>query len=126
MLTQEHAQTAQEFLDVADEEFADGDMLQGSEKMWGAAAHAVMAVAQQRDWPFGSHGALRIAVRRLSGELDDPFLIAGFVAAEKFHANFYHDFMEHDADFELSKDVIRQFVGRMLGLMNESPNGSPE
>ena len=124
MLTQEHAQTAQDFLAVADDEFASGDMLQGSEKMWGAAAHAVMAAAQQRDWPFGSHGALRTAVRRLSDENSDPFLIAGFVAAEKFHANFYHDFMEHDADFELSKDVIRQFVTRMLSLMDESPNGS--
>ena len=47
MLTQEHAQTARDFLTVADEEFSAGDMLQGSEKMWGAAAHAVMAVAQQ-------------------------------------------------------------------------------
>ena len=126
MLTQEHAQTAQEFLAVADGEFASGDMLQGSEKMWGAAAHAVMAVAQQRGWPFGSHGSLRTAVRRLSDEYGDPFLIAGFVSAEKFHANFYHDFMEHDADFELSKDVIRQFVGRVLALMEDSPNGSPE
>ena len=126
MLTQEHAQTAQEFLDVADDEFAAGDMLQGSEKMWGAAAHAVMAVAQQRGWPFGSHGALRTAVRRLSDEFGDPFLIAGFVAAEKFHANFYHDFMEHDADFELSKDVTRQFVGRVLALMDDSPNGASE
>ena len=125
MLTEEHAQTAQDFLAVADDEFAAGDMLQGSEKMWGAAAHAVMAVAQQRGWHFGSHGALRIAVRRLSGELDDPFLIAGFVAAEKFHANFYHDFMEHDADFELSKDVIHQFVAHVLNLMDTSPNGAP-
>ena len=121
MLTQEHAQTAQDFLAVADDEFGSGDMLQGSEKMWGAAAHAVMAVAQQRDWPFGSHGALRIAVRRLSNEFDDPFLTAGFVAAEKLHDNFYHDFMEHDADFELSKDVTRQFVGRVLSLMDTGP-----
>ena len=126
MLIQEHAQTANDFLVVADDEFASGDMLQGSEKMWGAAAHAVMAVAQQRDWPFGSHGALRTAVRRLSDENGDPFLIAGFVAAEKFHANFYHDFMEHDADFELSKDVIHQFVNHVLSLMDESPNGSPQ
>ena len=36
MLTQEHAQTARAFLDEADREFAEGDALQASEKMWGA------------------------------------------------------------------------------------------
>ena len=126
MLTQEHAQTAQEFLTVADDEFASGDMLQGSEKMWGAAAHAVMAVAQQRDWPYGSHGALRVAVRRLAEESGDRALPGGFGTAERFHANFYHDFMEHDADFDFTKDVVRDFVARVLALMDGSPNGSPE
>ena len=118
MVTQEHIQTAQHFLDAAEREFAAGDAIQGSEKMWGAAAHAVMAVAQQREWPFGSHGALRSAVRRLSRESDEAALLGGFVAAEKFHANFYHGFMEHDADFELSRLVVRQFVERVLEFLD--------
>ena len=63
MLTQEHIQTAQHFLDAAEGAFVAGDAIQGSEKVWGVAAHAVMAVGQQREWPFGSHGALRSAVR---------------------------------------------------------------
>ena len=117
MLAQEHIETAQHVLDMAEVEFAAGDAIQGSEKMWGAAAHAVMAVAQQREWPFGSHGALRSAVRRLSRESGDVALLSGFVAAEKFHANFYHSFMEHDADFELSKLVVRQFVERALEFL---------
>ena len=125
MLTQEHAQTAQDFLAVADDEFAAGDMLQGSEKMWGAAAHAVMAVAQQRGWPFGSHSALRIAVRRLAEESGDPALPGGFGTSERFHANFYHDFMERDDDFDFTKDVVRDFVARVLDLMDSSPNGAP-
>ena len=123
MLTEEHARTAQGFLDAADQEFAAGDMLQGSEKMWGAASHAVMAVAQQRGWAFGNHGELRIAARQLTDERSDPALLAGFVAAEKFHANFYHDFMEHDADFDASRDVVREFVTRMIGLMDANWNG---
>ena len=35
MQTQEHAQTAIDFLEAADREFASGDVLQGSEKLWG-------------------------------------------------------------------------------------------
>ena len=53
MTTTEHTQTAREFLEKSDRYFAEGDELQGSEKMWGAAAHSVMAVAQQRGWSFG-------------------------------------------------------------------------
>ncbi len=116
MLTQEHVETARSFIEAADREFAAGDVLQGSEKMWGAAANAVMAVAQQRGWPFGSHRDLAIAVRRLSDEQDDEVLRGGFQAAQMLHANFYHRFME---DFQLddAREVVRSFVARTLRLM---------
>jgi hypothetical protein len=65
MLVQEHVQTAREFLEAADGEFAAGDVLQGSEKMWGAASHAVMAVAQQQGWPYDGGGtAAGLALRQ--------------------------------------------------------------
>ncbi len=123
MNTEKHIQTARRFLDAADEEFAAGDMLQASEKMWGAASHAVMAVAQRRGWQFGSHAALRIAVRRLADETGDRALRGGFGMAEKFHANFYHDFMEQDADFDFSRDVVREFVASVLALNGSQPGG---
>jgi uncharacterized protein (UPF0332 family) len=117
MLVQEHVQTAREFLEAADGEFAAGDMVRGSEKMWGAASHAVMAVAQQQGWPFGSHRALKNAVERFVVEHSDPAIRSGFLAAEKFHRNFYHDYME---DFELDADrpVVRDFVTRVLALVD--------
>ena len=113
MVIQEHIQTAQDFLEASDREFAGGDVLQGSEKLWGAASHAVIAVAQQRGWPYGKHQALKSVVRRLYEESGDAFWQAGFLAAEKFHANFYHDFME---DFQVEEDrpLVRHFVARML------------
>ena len=118
MLTHEHVETALGFLEKADEEFAAGDVLQGSEKVWGAASHMVMAVAQQRGWPFGDHGALKVAVRLLSEEQDDPSLRYQFAVAEKFHANFYHRFMQ---DYELVDDrpTARRFVERMQELVTQ-------
>ena len=65
----EHRETAREFLSEADEYFRQGDDLQGAEKMWGAAAHAVIAVCQQRGWRHRSHPAMTEAVERLAGEL---------------------------------------------------------
>ena len=118
MLTREHIETAQEFLEKSDHYFAEGDILQGSEKSWGAAAHMVMAVAQQRGWNFGSHRALREAAARLAEEYDDPSIELAFGVAEKFHANFYHKFME---DYQLDRDrpAIRRFVERVQTLLDE-------
>ena len=115
MLTGEHSQTAQDFLAASDSEFAAGDILQGSEKLWGAAAHAIMAIAQQRGWRFGDHRALRAAANRLADELREPILASNFSVAEKFHANFYHDFMQ---DFEIDGDreKVREFVNSILSL----------
>ena len=115
MLTQEHVQTAREFLADADGEFAAGDVLQASEKMWGAATHAVIAVAQRRGWLYGGHREMRVAVERLAREHDDPTINAGFSVAEKLHANFYHGFME-PFQMETDRDLVRDFVVRVLVL----------
>lgn len=116
MLQQEHTHTAQDFLQEADREFAEGKTLQASEKLWGAAAHSVMAMAQQRGWQFGTHYDLKMAVKRIADEYADSTISSDFLAAEKFHANFYHGFME---DFQISEDrpVVRRFVGRINALM---------
>lgn len=116
MLLQEHIQTAHHFLQEADREFAEGKRLQPSEKLWGAASHSVMALAQRRGWAYGSHYALKQAVERLIDETADPALDVGFLAAEKFHANFYHGFME---DFQIDADrpKVRRFVAQIQALM---------
>ena len=113
--TKEHAQTAREFLVASDREFDAGDHLQASEKLWGAASHALIAVAQLSNLPHGSHRALKNAAQLLVDETGDGTLHAGFAVAEKFHANFYHDFME---DFELDADrpTVNNFVERLLVL----------
>ena len=122
MLTQEHTQTAQDFLSASDREFDAGDVLQGSEKLWGAAAHAVMAVAQQRGWRFGDHRALQAAANRLADELRDPRISEQFGLAQKFHANFYHDFMQ-DYEIERDRPAVHRFVNRVLSSPELSPEG---
>ncbi len=112
MLVAEHVDTAHDFLDDAAREFAAGDVLQGSEKLWGAASHAVMAAAQERGWPMGSHRQLKVAADKLADERDDQSIRAGFALAEKFHANFYHGFME-DWEIRPDRDIVHDFVIRL-------------
>ena len=113
MSPREHRQVALDFLAASDEEFERGDVLQGAEKLWGAAAHAVMAAAQEREWPHESHRSLKNAAIKLSAEAKDPSIEHLFLAAEKFHRHFYHDSMEdweRDADRPLVHDLVRRVL----------------
>ena len=114
MSVEEHVRTALEFLEESGREFDAGGVLQASEKLWGAASHAVMAAAKERGWEFGQHYALGRAVAALADESSDPSLAAGFSVAEKFHANFYHNFME---EFTIAQDraIVAEFVHRVTG-----------
>ena len=119
MNRENHSQTALEFLTASDAEFAAGDHLQASEKLWGAASHAVMAVADQRGWECRSHRAMKNSVQRIADQYGDEVLNGNFAAAEKFHSNFYHDEME---DFEIAIDrpTVHAFVHRMLTYLQPS------
>ena len=123
----EHRETAHQFLREADEYFSHGDDLQGAEKMWGAAAHAVIAVCQQRGWRHRSHRAMSEAVGRLSDELKGAgdelnanILDSGFVIASNCHIHFYHrDMDENGGDgwfFDTAKKSVERFVDSMVTL----------
>ena len=123
----EHRETAQTFLQEADEYFRLGDDLQGAEKMWGAAAHAVIAVCQQRGWRHRSHRAMNEAVDRLRDELREAgdelgaaILDGGFVAASNAHVHFYHRDMDLEGGngqyFARARRVVQQFVERMVAI----------
>ena len=122
MQVQDHVQTALDFLEASDREFAAGDTMQASEKLWGAASHAVIAVAEDRNWDHGSHRALKNAVARLAVEQDDPLIETRFLAAEKFHINLYYNTME-DFEIELDRPHVHKFVHRVIALVSESGNG---
>ena len=115
MSPREHRQVALDFLAASDEEFERGDVLQGAEKLWGAAAHSIMSVAQEREWPHESHRSLKNAAERIAKEHDAPLIAGYFSVAEKFHRHFYHDSMENwerDAD----RPKVHDFVRRVLAL----------
>jgi hypothetical protein len=117
MTAEEHAQTARDFLTASDREFAAGDHLQGSEKLYGAATQAVIAICQQRGWRYKSHRAMQQAVTNLSQEYGDLFITAGFATAERFHENFSHDNLE-DYTVEANCPAVHHFVTHMLTLLD--------
>lgn len=90
-----------------------GDYPQASEKLWGAAAQAVKAVAAARRWRHSSHRDLRRNVERLYQETGDAELLRMFNTAESLHANFYEDFMSGDV-VRLHAGDIQRFVEKVM------------
>ena len=115
MLATEHIDTARQFLLDADREYEAGDILQASEKLWGAATHVVIAEMQRRDLEPNGHGKMKRFVKSLGDELDQPDLYALFKISETLHINFYHGFLSEN-NFEEHREFTRQFVERMIEL----------
>ena len=112
----EHAELAQGCLQTAGSEFAAGAATQASATLWQSAAHAVMAMAVQRGWPSATHQDVKAAADRLAADTGDDAITAGFFAAQHFHANSRHDFMEPD-DIARGRPLAQDFVRRVLSLM---------
>ena len=119
MTAEQHLRKALEFLELSGQEFDSGDALQGSEKLWGAAAHSVTAVAMQRGWNFGSHKDLKDAAERLAEERADPLLASDFAVAQYFQANVHLDCME-EYEIPRGRRAVDRFVHRMLELAGDA------
>ena len=118
MLTSEHVETAQRYLDDADRDYAAGDILQASEKLWGAASHVVIAGMKSRGVEVKTHRAMMHAVEDLAIEFKDTSLASEFATARYFHSNFYNGTMENH-EFIADRPKVQRFVKRMLELTND-------
>ena len=99
-----HAAQAHEFLGLAHQYLAAGDLHQASEKGWGAAAHMVKAVALVQGMTYERHShfhQMMNRARQLTGN-DRLRLLHG--RAEVLHLNFYELSDGLDAD-AISSDL---------------------
>ena len=88
--TLSYREQAHKFWQQAQEELAKDDLLQASEKGWGAAAQMVKAVAEHQGLEHKGHKAL---FKVVSGMENDQ-LKADFAMADSLHSNFYESWMD--------------------------------
>ena len=115
--TDYHTETAREFLIKGRAHLAEGDLLQASEKGWGAASQMVKAVAETRGWRHSTHGDLYRTVARLAGELPDPRLQILFRSASALHQNFYEGDMPAVTVTD-GLDDMDEIVGRLQAVID--------
>lgn len=110
----DYAAQSRHFVQQAQEEFDRGDRLQASEKAWGAAAHAVKAVAANRGWNHNSHRLLFDVVDQIARDTEVPALRSLFQTANSLHQNFYEDWQPDG----LVQAGISE-VGQLIELLDE-------
>ena len=98
------------FIQQAESELESGDLLQASEKAWGAVAHRLKAIAIRRGWRHGAHWHFNGIIDNLAEETDQgERLQLLYSGANSLHVNFY--------EATLSEPQIREYVDEVKALL---------
>ena len=111
--TEKHTRLAEKLMHDASREIAEGELVQGSEKLWGAASQALQAYCSNHGMRHGKYAQRRHAALALADERGDDSIRLAFDLAESCHANFYHDWMEQE-DLDSHVADLRTFVEKIL------------
>ena len=108
----------QEYLAAADREFAAGNPLAATERLWDAVVCALSAVAKHNGWPHFERDEPYAVAERLNELDDDPdeFLLSGFSAAEYQPDKVRYGFFAPEGE---CADDARIIVNAMLDLIKE-------
>ena len=111
----EHSTTSRELLAKAQEALNQDDLLQASEKGWGAAADMVKGLAEKRRWPHNGHRELYQIVNRLAQETGERQIRVQFNSASALHSNFYEQWMPREM-IEDGLIEVRELLARLEEL----------
>ena len=107
-----YEQISRHLLRQAQDELAKGDILQASDKVWGATAHAIKAVCQRMGWNHHAHNHLSAAANYLSSAFDRDDLRTSFVYLEALRGNYY----EHQRSAAEVRTGLAQAVSLLEAL----------
>ena len=106
--------TSREYYARARAYLAANDLLQTSEKGWGAAALRVKSVAELRGWYHYSHDSISGIIDRLVVETGDQEFRELFKAAGTLHRNFYEGW--------LNRRQVRSRLNQVARLLRKLEN----
>jgi hypothetical protein len=111
-LVEQYKALSEKYFTEAKEFLARGDLVQASEKLWGAAALAVKMAAAKRGLKLEKHGSIWEFVSRLSRESEDRDIVRFFHIANSLHRNFYEAQMNKEA-LEIATQDVEKFIAKL-------------
>jgi len=88
------------------------DLMQASEKFWGATALTIKMLAAKRGLKLEEHGSLWAFINILAMEREDRDIIGLFHVANGLHKNLYEKEMPKEA-VEVSAEDIEKLIDRL-------------
>ena len=104
------------YLSEAEDLTRQRDFAQASEKLWGATAEIVKAVAAKRGVELGTHASLWDYVSKLNAEHPDWSLRRDFSYMGNLHQNFYEDWLPEDYVKD-GLEIAKGFVKKLRSLL---------
>ena len=111
-LVEHYRLLSEKYLAEAREFWGKGDLVQTSEKLWGAASLAVKMAAAKRGLKLEKHGSLWGFVSEISKESGDKGIIRAFHVANALHRNFYENEMTREA-VEVALEDIEKLIAKL-------------
>jgi hypothetical protein len=105
------------YIKDADVCLKNGDYVQASEKLWGATATIVKAIAAQRRKTIKSHEGISFFMAQIARELKDDSINSISLIADGLHQNFYEN-TNHPDTVKKGAKIIKLFVKRMRNRFN--------
>ena len=115
-----YAAMSRDFMARAENYLRQGDLVQASEKSWGAAACALKAIAEQRGWQHQSHSLLFDISGQVAEELGRPGLRDLFAVAKSMHQNFYENW-EPAGEVEYAVGRIKEYLAELEAVSPQLP-----
>ena len=107
-----YAAISQRLLRQAQEELDKDDLIQASEKAWGAAAHAIKSVAEKWGWYHQGHYRLNAVVDFIAMERGRQDLVNLYLSPTVTHINYYEHRLEPDI-VQMAINDTKVFVEEM-------------
>ncbi len=112
----EHYQAlSDKYFDEAKEFLEKDDLVQTSEKLWGASALAVKRIGAKRGLKLEEHGGLWSFVNLLAMESGDKDFTTLFHVANSLHRNFYENEMKRET-VEIAAENIEKLITKLKGI----------
>lgn len=111
---------SRDYMQRAEGYLQQGDLVQASEKSWGAAACALKAIAEERGWHHQSHSLLFDISNQLADELGRTDLRDMFLSAKSMHQNFYEDW-EPEEGVEYAVGRVREYLAELQSVSAQLP-----
>jgi len=111
-LVEQYKALSKKYLAEAKEFLGKGDLVQASEKLWGASALAVKMVAARRGLKLEKHGSLWRFVNSISKESGDKDIVRFFGEVNALHRNFYENEMERET-VEIMAEDVEKFIAKL-------------